>query len=121
MVQLCPVRAIDFLLSSFPDAGQGPLFVYVKAGSVIPLLYKDIRQVIRSWALSLGLNPKSFGSHSARSGSATTAFKGGVGEVGIMKLGDWLSNTFLTYIKQDLADIMQIQMKMLGQLQKDVD
>ena len=55
--------------------------------------------------------------HSARSGGATTAYRAGVGSIGIKKLGDWLSDTFLDYVRHDLADLSEIQMAMLKQMQ----
>ena len=119
LVDLCPVRAITFLLATCASV-DGPLFVYHKSGYVVPLLYEDLRDVIRNWALAAGLDPRCFGSHSARRGGATTAYRGGVTDVGIMKLGDWLSNTFLSYVKQDVVDLWDIQMRMLAQLTKEI-
>ena len=115
--RLCPVKAVKALLQEVATSESGPLFVFIKGGSVVPLIYSDVRFVIRSWALSLGINPSTFGSHSARIGAATSAFKAGVDDLGIMKLGDWLSNTFLTYVKQDWEDLRKIQFKMLLQLE----
>ena len=118
LIDLCPVRAIDMLLLNFAGSNLGPLFQYSKDGSVFPLLYKDIRGVIRDWAQKMGIKLSMYGTHSARSGGATTAYKSGVDEIGIMKLGSWLSNTFLSYVKQDVIDMMQIHMKMAKHMKK---
>ena len=114
---LCPVRAINSLVVSVPPDPSGPLFCY-KLGSLIKsLLYRDIRSTIRNWASSMHFSVSRFGSQSARSGGATTAFRGGVDSVGIMKFGDWLSNAFLSYIRQELVDLSAIHLKMLNELQ----
>ena len=118
LIDLCPVPAIDMLFLNFAGSNLGPLFQYSKDGSVFPLLYKDIRGVIRDWAQKMGIKLSKYGTHSARSGGATTAYKSGVDEIGIMKLGSWLSNTFLSYVKQDVIDLMQIHMKMAKHMKK---
>ena len=120
LVDLCPVRAINSLMGCIPSPTGGPLFVYRKSASVVPLLYKDIRSVIRSWARVMGFSITKFGTQSARRGSATTAHQAGVDDIGIMKLGDWLSNTFLSYIDQNFSELKSIQRQMLNQLEKSV-
>ena len=116
LVKLCPVRAIDSLFASIPGLDKGPLFMFLSVDGVKPLLYRDLRGVIRNWAKSLGVDPRRYGSQSARSGSATTAYRAGVDEVGIRKLGDWLSSVFLSYVKKDVVDLVKIQMQMLNEL-----
>ena len=113
-VDLCPVRALNLLWSAVPGNLDGPSFLYLKDGQTIPLLYQDLRSVIGSWASSNGIDVTKFGSQSARSGSATAAFRGGVNEMGIMRLGDWLSNTFLSYVRQDVSDLWNIQTRNSG-------
>lgn len=119
MAQLCPVKAVNLLVSIVPGPVNGPLFLYRQGQAVKLLLYRDIRSVIRAWSHSVGVPLAKYGSQSARSGSATTAYKSGVDEVGIMKLGDWLSNTFLSYVKQDMVDLLKIHLKMLNHLEMD--
>ena len=113
---LCPVRTVNDFLSTIPSSISGPLLLFRKGSSWAPLLYRDLRVVILKWSESRGYARGEFGSHSARSGAATAAFRGGVGSVGIKKLGDWLSDTFLTYVRQDILDLMEIQSKMLSAL-----
>ena len=120
LTDLCPVRAINGLLASVPVSLVGPLFVFVEDGSVHTLLYRDVRSVISTWASSVGLDVTTFGTHSARSGGATAAHHAGVEDSGIMKLGDWLSNTFLSYIKLDVSDLWSIQMKILHELSQAI-
>ena len=57
-----------------------------------------------------------YGSHSARIGSASTAHKAGVHSSAIMLLGDWLSSSFLSYIRQDVEDVHKTQMEMVDHL-----
>ena len=121
LMDLCPVRAIISLLDCTPVSFHGPLLLFHKGGIWTPLLYRDLRAVIRAWAASVDVDPSSFGSHSARSGSATVAHKAGVQDSSIMKLGDWLSNAFLSYIKQDVTELRNIQLQMLHQLSAQVD
>ena len=116
LVVLCPVRSIDLLCASIPGLDNGPLFMFLEHDNIKPLLYRDLRLVIKNWAKSLGIDPRKYGSQSARSGSATTAYRAGVDEVGIRKLGDWLSDVFLSYVKQDVVDLLKIQMQMLEEL-----
>ena len=92
---------------------MGPLFLYAHHTL---LLYKDLRSVIRAWAFENGIQLNKFGTHSARSGSATTAFKAGADSSAIMLLGDWLSSTFLGYLRQSTLDVHKIQMDMVDQL-----
>ena len=117
MFESCPVRAILQLTFQVQATLQGPLFLFFKGGKPIPLLYKDLRSVIGDWAQFNGLPRSKYGSHSARSGGATTAYHAGVGEIGIKKLGDWLSDTFLNYVRHNLADLSEIQLAMLSQMQ----
>lgn len=111
--QLCPVRAVNLLISVMDPKLDGPLFIYRRRRL---LLYKDVRSVIRAWAAFNGISLTKYGSHSARSGSATTAFKAGVGAAAIMKLGDWLSSAFLNYLRPDVVDLLKTQLAMLQQL-----
>ena len=113
---LCPTRAIEDLISAMSPELNGPLFIYQSSGGSKLLLYKDVRTVIRKWASSQGIKLGKYGSHSARIGSASTAYKAGVHSAGIKLLGDWLSSTFLSYIRQDVKDIQSIQMDMVDQL-----
>ena len=117
MFDLCPVRAIFDLAVQVPSTPHGPLFQYLKGSKPVSLLYKDVRSVIGDWAQVNGLPRSRYGSHSARGGGATTAYHAGVDSIGIKKLGDWLSDTFLDYIRHDLADLSDIQLAMLRQMQ----
>ena len=73
--------------------------------------------VITNWASANGLAKGKFGSQSARSGGATMAFHAGIDSTGIKKLGDWLSDTFLGYLHENLVDLCSIQMEMLKEVQ----
>lgn len=121
LVELCPVRALNLIWSLFPAAHNGPSFLYLKEGLAVPLLYRDLRSVINGWASFNGIVTGKFGSQSARSGSATSAFRGGVDSMSIMRLGDWLSNTFLSYVRQDISDLWKTQMRMLNELRSELD
>ena len=111
---LCPVKAVDLLISVMHPKQNGPLLLFAHHKV---LLYGHVRSVIREWASSVGFKLDKFGTHSARSGSATTAFKAGVSSSAIMLLGDWLSNVFLTYLRQSVVDVLQVQMQMMKELQ----
>ena len=119
-VELCPVRALNALWTVFPNNLNGPSFLYSKDGCTTPLLYRNLRSVINNWASVNGIDIGTFGSQSARSGSATSAFRGGVDSMGIMRLGDWLSNTFLSYVRQDVSDLWKTQMLMLNELRSQL-
>ena len=121
LLDLCPVRAIQALIHSVAASKDGPLFLFWKKDKWSTLLYRDLLAVIKSWATSVGLDASSFGSHSARRGGATVAFKAGVNDLRIMKLGHWLSSAFLAYIKQDVADLQDVQMAMLVQMGEQVN
>ena len=115
--QLCPVRSVNRLVSVMDPKFDGPLFIY---GRRRLLLYKDVRSVIRAWAAFNGISLTKYGSHSARSGSATTAFKAGVDAAAIMKLGNWLSSAFLAYLRPDVVDLLKTQLAMLQQLKSQL-
>ena len=114
---LCPVKAVDLLISVMRPKQNGPLFLFAHHRV---LLYRHVRSLIRDWTSSVGLQLDKFGTHSARSGSATTAFKAGVSSSAIMLLGDWLSNAFLTYLRPSVVDVLQVQMRMLKELQNQL-
>ena len=88
----------------------------------VPLLYRDLRSVIVAWSSSMGFKPGKYGSQSARSGAATAAFRGGIDAIGIKRLGDWLLDTFLSYVRGDILELMEIQTKILNALlQEELD
>ena len=122
LVDLCPVGAVNSFLAVVPSSKSGPLLLFLKGGHWVPLLYRDLRKVIVAWSSFMGFEPGKYGSQSARSGAATAAFRGGVDAIGIKRLGDWLSDTFLSYVRQDVLDLLEIQSKILSALvNEDVD
>ena len=108
----------DFL-ATVPSSKSGPLVLFRKNSRWVPLLYRDLRTVILSWSDSSGHQRGKYGSHSARIEATTAAFQGGVDAIGIKRLGDWLSDTFLIYVRQDVLDLMEIQSKMLNALVRE--
>lgn len=70
----------------------------------------DIRAAVRIGAEMDGLEAKGFdlgriGSHSLRAGGATILKAAGHDDLTIMLMGRWSSNTYMTYIRTQIAEV----------------
>ena len=77
--QTCPVEAVSLWLKS-AKIENGPVFRRLGRGSKIfddPLSPHSIGQVVKKYAVKVGLDPKEFSGHSLRSGFLTSAAMNG--------------------------------------------
>ena len=108
---LCPACALqDYLRLSRAALPLQPLFVN---SSLTPVTYNSFLKRLRAFLQSCGLNPAEFSGHSFRRGGATWAFKSGLSEQVIQKLGYWSSSAFLRYIDSDSNQQMQAVQQMV--------
>ena len=114
MPSLCPIRAIATMAAATPSLPGGPLFVSGYNGVRSVLIYKDLRSVLARWARALGVNPALFGTHSARIGCASLAKLSGADDIGVMRLGDWVSNGFTDYCRYNFTQLRDIQRAMMN-------
>lgn len=91
----CPITAMVHYL---PMCGgrDGPLFIYSNEKF---LTRENLVTHIRDALSSSGINASNYSGHSFRSGAATTALQGGVGDTAIQMLGQWRSDAYKRYIK----------------------
>lgn len=92
----CPVALLVQLFGRAKLFGTAnPVFMVVTAGrpTALPLDYNRCRRLFKKQFLSIGLNPRLFGTHSLRAGGATLAAQCNVPEANWMAHGGWRSTT----------------------------
>ena len=102
---LCPVQALLHYLKLTPSAPiSGPAFVIPrKQGGFSPLTPADFVSRLRSCLHRLELCPSHFAAHSFRRGGASWALQCGLAPDVVRILGDWKSDTYLSYIDLPLS------------------
>lgn len=98
--EYCPVDALKQLHEQCRRRGQAgrgdPVFRRADGKLVTA---KCISSLIKTAARNLGLNPKRYGTHSFRIGSASAAFDRGVSLSELKVHGLWASDAFLDYVR----------------------
>ncbi len=67
------------------------------------LSYSTFQKAIKTVAISLGLDPSRYSSHSLRIGGASVMAAAGLPDYVIQLIGRWKSLAFLTYIRSNLS------------------
>jgi integrase len=81
------------------------LFAVKKAPGVwVSLTSSEFDRRLERALARANLQHLGFTGHSLRKGGATTAFRSGISQVGIMRLGDWKSAAVTRYIQADYSD-----------------
>ena len=93
---ICPFCALKLYLSESPNYKNVPLFTLA---SGVPLSRSLFVEKTKSILSSLGMDKRSYSSHSYRSGGATSAAKVGLKDWELKQLGRWKSDTYQSYIK----------------------
>ena len=111
---MCPVRAMARLMYGLqglpPTAALGTH--RVTDGSLRQVQSSQMRAAVRLAAELDGLESRGYdltqvGNHSLRSGGATALKLAGYDSDMIKKLGRWSSNTYLTYIQSQIAQLTE--------------
>ena len=99
---MCPYAALQTAFRLVPAPLSGPAFVLParSSSSLMPLTYAKFDNLLKSVALTAGLDPTRISGHSlgAGGGGATLAFQANLPEELIRRLGDWRSDAFRSYI-----------------------
>ncbi len=96
---LCPASVMQNYLLATQDAEPlQPLFIYSHNQ---PMTYAYFLCKLREVLHRCGLPAHDFGGHSFRRGGATWAFKCGLSEKAIQRLGFWSSDAYARYIDTD--------------------
>ena len=108
---ICPVKWCLFLINKIKAAPYHNLFSFVQNGEIVPVTYRDLTLQMRLWLKQAGIKDvNKYSSHSLRRGGATHAFKKGVPELTIKRLGAWASDAFKRYIDETLETRLQAWM-----------
>lgn len=109
---LCPVKAMAYLMGTMRGMPEHtPLGTFRDSqGGLSQVSAADIRAAVRIGAEMDGLEAKGFdlgriGSHSLRAGGATILKAAGHDDLTIMLMGRWSSNTYMTYIRTQIAEV----------------
>ena len=105
---LCPVQAINNLLSSSQDIPPAsPMFWRKGKYGLTPITYSWFSDRLKQLLRGCGVDPSLYGTHSLRRGGATWAFRCGLSAEAIQMLGHWKSDAYKVYLElaQDLREI----------------
>lgn len=89
----CPVSALRTLFDRYPLDATAPLF----CRSYGPFDRDWVLRKITQTLLFAGINPKGFTDHSFRRGAANSAFRAGIPQSEIKKMGCWKSDSISRY------------------------
>jgi hypothetical protein len=77
--------------------------------SNIPLTYSNVRDIVKSKALQLGLDPQRYSTHSMRSGGSSAAANAGIGDRLFQRHGRWASSASKDgYVRDSLIDRLSV-------------
>jgi len=117
---LCPVIAAWRLRAIGKEIGAGPsdpLCVYTtKHGKRCHVSIAVVTDAVRRAARAQGANPRSFSSHSLRSGGATQMFLGGSSDATVQLFGRWKSDAYKLYIRIETSKNERIASQMIASL-----
>lgn len=119
---LCPVKAYCNMIDLMPASELDPAFV-VKASdsSLVPLLYRQLQEKIKTLIARTGRDPDLYASHSFRRGGCTWAFKAGVPTNLIQHHGDWMSDCYKNYLTFDFHEKLLVSRNMAMKIINNID
>ena len=106
---LCPVTALKNLFQSNNLSHDHPAFSYTQAGRVSCVTYTTFTTRLKSLLTLAGLCPDLYSGHSFRRGGASFLYNLGADPITIKFSGDWLSDSYLTYVSVDLSARLSAQ------------
>ena len=124
--QTCPVKNLTTYLERTKITEEGDLFKFIFRGiskskkseklkrKNKPLSYTRTREIVMKTIKSIGLNEKSYCTHSLRSGGATLAANAGVPDRLFKRHGRWLSDKAKDmYVEDNLEELLSVT-KLMG-------
>ena len=99
--EICPVRFLKRMLLIIPASPHEPLFLVRDGTNRFPLTSAQVARLIKKWAKIVGLDAKKFTTHCLRRGGLNRAHEAEVQTEDLQIMGDWRSNAYKRYIKND--------------------
>ena len=97
----CTVQSLwDYSMQARPVRGKSLFYISSLDWTLKPLYFAE---QLRRLAITSGLDPTRFSSHSLRIGGATTLAAAGLNDHEIQGVGDWKSNSYLTYVRKNIT------------------
>ena len=109
---LCPISALNRLLTNSPVSDDSPLFSYLEDGRTKCITYTTFTTRLKQLLSRAGLCPELYSGHSFRRGGASFLFSLGADPITIKFSGDWLSDSYLNYVSVDLTARLAAQTMM---------
>ena len=114
-ITMCPVHSLAYIVYKILVVGgdeSNLLFSVAKDGKWIPIESRHIISDVRAKSKKLKLNlqaidPNLFGAHYICVGGALALKLHGYNDTTIMKMGHWMSLTFLQYIHNQIAHLLK--------------
>ena len=95
---LCPVFWFRYMSMRIPAFPEAPAFCVNINNKLQPVTYREAQAQMRLWLQNIGENPLRYSMHSLRRGGTSVAFEANLPSLAIKTLGDWASDSYLTYI-----------------------
>lgn len=95
---LCPVKAMQRMLSKISVSPEDPLFSYRKNGCLYYLSPGLFNKTLKQVGESAGISSDCLSTHSFRRGGATFAASAGVTTEQLKSQGNWRSDCFMRYV-----------------------
>ena len=108
--QLCPVRAIAELLLAHPPGVTefSPIMTVLRKGALSVVSKSQLVMGVKAMVAHQGRSTTGVATHAMRVGGATTLAHAGASERQIKLAGGWLSDSYLVYIRDNMADFRRV-------------
>lgn len=114
---LSAVQWFNLMCSRIPAEPESPAFAVPTKTSqgvrLLPLSYSQLSRLLKKWTAAAGLCSP-FTTHCLRRGGACWLKKKGVDDSVIQAIGDWRTQTFLSYIDSALSTRMEAMIAFTG-------
>jgi integrase len=104
--RICPVTALSEYIDSSDAYDDAPLFHDTETDTGKPLLRDTYLYFLNRLLRAAGIPPENYSGHSARRGGATSAFRAGVPDVIVQRMGRWASMTYRRYQDTGVDDLL---------------
>ena len=100
---LCPISALQEMLSYYVVPKNAPLFSYKTSTSLVVITQSQVRSTLAAILTHLNLPSKHYGFHTFRRSAASLAFQLNVPIQNIKSHGTWVSDAVWAYIQPSLT------------------